>query len=120
MIYLASPYTAPTAEGREENFRLAQRATALLIKKGLAVYSPIVHCHDMAERFSFPTDYLFWLKYNNSFIRRAESMFVLKIPGWEKSKGVETEIDLANRAFIPLFGVIFVGEENVLVGSLRT
>lgn len=112
MIYLASPYSNPDPLIVRNRFLLVEQATAELIKQKLFVWSPIVHCHELATKFGLPTDAAFWAEYNFDFIRRSDAVFVLKIPGWDESKGVKMEISLANAAFIPLQ---FVNENGELI-----
>ena len=96
MIYLASPYSHPDSHIVRDRFLLVEQVTALLIQQGEFVWSPIVHCHEMAAKFKLPTDALFWKAYNFDFIRRADAVYILKIPGWDKSVGVKMEIELAD------------------------
>lgn len=110
MIYLASPYSHPDALTVKTRYLLVEQTAALLIKRGLFVWSPIVHCHEMTGRHIMPTDAEFWKAYNFDFMRRADAIYVLKIPGWELSKGVKMEIDFAIYNGIPLVYVNELGE----------
>lgn len=109
MIYLASPYSHKDSTIVKTRFLLVEQCTVALIKRGLFAWSPIVHCHEMATKYTMPTDAEFWKKYNFDFIRRCDAVYVLKIPGWEESKGVAMEIALANELYLP---VIFVNEDG--------
>ena len=102
MIYLASAYTAPTAEGRKANYQKALRFVAKLLARGEFVWSPIVHCHEPALLETMPTDFKFWLNYNHDFIRRADAVYVACFEGWEQSKGVAEEIVFASTIGIPV------------------
>jgi len=85
----------------------AMRATTYLLKKGIWVFSPIVHCHPM----DLPRDYEFWQAYNKAMLSEADGLYVLIIEGWEKSRGVTDEISFArNRK--PIHYVIPIGETN--------
>lgn len=95
IVYLASPYTHPNEDVREARFLMTEAVTAKLMTKGLHIFSPIVHCHALAKRYSMPTDYMFWLEYNRSFLKAASTVCVFTLPGWEDSKGVAEEIRLA-------------------------
>lgn len=110
MIYLASQYSHPDALIRHTRYLLVEEVTALLIKQGLIVYSPIVHCHEMAKRHNFPTDAKFWEHYNNSFIRHCTSVLVLVSPDLHTSKGVMAEIDFAKHCHIPIHFIDRNGE----------
>ena len=95
MIYLASPYSHPDPLVRKTRFLLAEQATAILLNQGIFTFSPIVHCHALAERHTIPTDFAFWRGYNFDMLRRADLVSVLAIPGWKESVGVQAEIEMA-------------------------
>ena len=76
-------------------FLLAEETTARLLTAGKCVYSPIVHCHELAAKFNLPSDFVFWRRYNIDMLRRADGMYILDIPGWDTSKGVRHEMEIA-------------------------
>lgn len=105
MIYLASPYSSPDPLIMKTRFLIAEQVTAGMLANNMWVYSPIVHCHELATKFKLPTDFGFWQRYNREMLRHAETMAVLQIPGWKESKGVQAEIEFARLAGIELTGV---------------
>ena len=94
MIYLASPYSHPEPLVREARFDAACRATADLIHAGRAVFSPIVHGHPLV-RFGLPTDWSFWERFDEEYLRRCDEVVVLQINGWRESESVRAEIEFA-------------------------
>jgi len=102
MIYLASPYSSPIAGAHELRFEKARAAVIHFLAQGVNVFSPIVYCHEMAARSALRTDAAFWFKFNSDMLRSSEAMFVLCLPGWETSKGVQTEIKQARAILMPL------------------
>jgi hypothetical protein len=98
MIYLASPYSHENPEVREERFKAACKAAAILMTWGYKVFSPIAHTHPIAQ-FGLPLDWDYWKKYDEEMIDFCEPMFVLMLPGWEESKGVQAEIMYAAMKF---------------------
>lgn len=102
MIYLASPYSHPDPLIRKTRFLLAQERCAELLKLNVWVYSPIVHCHEMAEVFDLPTDFEYWRAYNFDMLRRADGMEVMQIDGWKESAGVKAEFQFARTAGIAI------------------
>lgn len=112
MIYLASPYSHKDPLIVKTRFLLVEQCTAALIKQGHLVWSPIVHCHEMASRHGMPTDAEFWKLYNFDFIRRADGLFLLTIDGWKESKGVKMELDLAASLFM---NISYVTPEGAFV-----
>lgn len=111
MIYLASPYSHSDPVMRRTRFLLAEQVTAHFIMQGAFIYSPIVHCHEMAERYNLPTDFAFWKAYNIDILRHADQFYILEIEGWLESAGVRTEQKFAADARIPSF---FVSPEGDL------
>lgn len=95
MIYLASPYTHDDSEVREARYRAVSRVTVDLIKQGKFVYSPIAHSHPLLQFSNLPLEYDYWQKLCEDAIACCDYLIVLKLPGWETSKGVQAEIKFA-------------------------
>jgi len=107
LIYLASPYTHVLQEIQELRYSLACRAVKEFTMQGIAVISPIVHCHPISVKYGMPGNYKFWRKYNTVMIGACVALRVLKIPGWYGSKGIEGELIIANNLRIPYETVEF-------------
>lgn len=98
IIYLASPYTHIQPEVREERYQLTMAAVAHhLPRERHAIFSPIVYCHEMAKQFNLPTDFLFWETFNFRMLSQCACLWVLQLPGWEESAGVQGEINFAKQ-----------------------
>lgn len=95
MIYIASPYTNKEADIMHARFLIVEAVTAFWMKQGLPVFSPIVHCHEIAKKFELPTNFDYWQKMNFAWIDAAEIMSVLQFPNWHLSKGCCGEIKYA-------------------------
>ena len=104
-IYLASPYSHPDPEVREARYIAVRDATTWHLQRRLWVYSPIVHCHDLAKAGGLPTDFDFWQDYNRTMIFHADSLYVLVIAGWQQSKGVTKEILYAKELKLPIIHI---------------
>ena len=102
MIYLASPYTSPNPQVMEQRFEQACAAAAQLMRAGEVVYSPIVHCHPIAVRHELPRHFEYWQQFDQEMINHSNKLVVLKIDGWETSKGVTAEIEYAIYRGIPV------------------
>lgn len=94
-LYLASPYSHDDKEIEHMRYLGALNATAHLISRHVAIYSPIVHCHELARAAELPTDFEFWMRYNYRMLSAARKLLVLKLDGWEFSVGVRAEITYA-------------------------
>ena len=96
MIYLASPYSTSNYLVKEQRFETAEFVTAALLQRlRIPIYSPIVAFHELAKKYSLPTDAGYWEKQNTAFLRRATEFYLIKIPGREESKGCQQELSLA-------------------------
>lgn len=95
MIYLATPYFDKNPVVMENRYLVNLAFAAEYLSKGLILYSLIVHCHEMAKRFSMPRDFKFWRHYNLSMLSLANELWLLKLHGWDKSVGIAAELEFA-------------------------
>jgi hypothetical protein len=102
MIYLASPYTHPDPFVREHRYLYTAKAVMYLLERKKWVYSPIVHCHELAKIGGLPVDAEFWREYDFAMISHCTSFIILRIEGWEHSKGVAAEKAEAERLHRPI------------------
>lgn len=102
MIYLASPYTHNDPTIEEHRYEAIARFTVAKLTEGYCIYSPIVHCHILARTYGLPAKFDFWMQYNFRMLRLAQSLWVVRLPGWDISKGVQAEIQFAQAAYIPI------------------
>lgn len=102
MIYIASPYSSSDLTLVEQRYRRVCFFVEHLIDRNYVAFSPIVYCHPFAMRLNLSADALTWAAFNVSMLRRADAMFVLKLPGWAESRGVKSEITLCKLINIPI------------------
>lgn len=103
MIYVASPYSASEAGLALARFQAVTKFVLHLIKHGKdPVFSPITYFHPLTEFGALPTDAGFWQDINMQFLRRADELYVLRLPGWDVSKGVTLERRVASILGIPV------------------
>jgi hypothetical protein len=96
MIYLASPYSHPDAAVRQQRYE----AVATFVAErfgGRVIFSPIVYSHNMAVAYDLPLDAAAWQRFNNAMQYAAKETWVLMLPGWEQSRGVQYEIEFAKQ-----------------------
>ena len=101
MIYLASPYSHPNQAVELQRFDAVCRAAATIMRRGLLVFSPIAHSHAIA-RFGLPTDWAFWQRYDRAFLAWCDELWVLTLPGWKQSAGVQAEMEIAREMGKPV------------------
>lgn len=99
-IYLASPYSSGDSKIMHARADAAMAFTAHHLSEGFHIYSPIVHCHEMANRFDLPRDFDFWMTYNYAMLAKASQLWVLALDGWDASRGVLAEIEMATKLSI--------------------
>ena len=92
LYYLATPYTLyPT--GRDAAYRMACRESAVLIKAGLVIYSPIAHSHPISIYGGVdPLDWQLWMRQCRAMLPRVSGLIALKASSWETSLGMQEEI----------------------------
>lgn len=100
--YLAIPYSHPDPAVREERFQMVCRVAAHLMSLGQVIYSPIAHSHPIALAGELPVDWEYWKSVAATMIRHAEKLTVVMLPGWDQSKGVAAEIEMAENLGIPI------------------
>lgn len=112
-VYVASPYTKYSG-GIDKAFDEAAMLTAELVKGGMSVYSPISHCHPIAMAGGIdPLDWELWMKQCDAMMKAAVACVVLKMDGWQESKGVAMEIAYFDAADKP---VLMVDPRQLLGG----
>jgi hypothetical protein len=102
MIYLASVYSLNAKTDSEEDKALREarylrvmEKTNELLKEGLCVFSPIVHCHPMSNMYGLPKHFSFWEKLDKAYIDSCDAVWVFMMDGWEQSEGITKEIEYA-------------------------
>lgn len=110
-VYLGSPYTAvregkPDEELMEQRFISVSHCFQNLVHAGLTVYCPIVMTHkvDLEYRYLYghrlPSR--FWYNFDDPFLQAASGLYVLKLRGWQESKGLRGEIGITQARNIPI------------------
>ncbi len=96
LVYVAGPYRAPHAFGREENIFEARRVGAMLVADG---FMPVIPHANTAHFDGLASDE-FFLEGTLEMMRRCDA--VLLIPSWEKSSGARAEKAEAEELGIPV------------------
>lgn len=110
LVYLAAPYTDPDSDVVEGRMRLLALCDAKLMEQGVHTMSPLLK-HLLRQHTRLPGDWNYWGEYSKNALKRCDKMIVLMIDGWEKSFGVQGEIEIANELGI---SVEFVAPESLL------
>lgn len=96
IIYLAAPYSHPSASIRLLRFEEVTAAAARLIGDGKIVFSPLTMTHPI-DLIMADTDQTmgsdYWVRFDEAFMHHCSEMIVLMLDGWEESAGVRREIE---------------------------
>jgi hypothetical protein len=103
VIYIASPYNHPEDSVRIENYEKVARLSAKMVAEGGVVISPISYGHNLLNFYeNFPYDWQFWENFCLSLLSKCDELLVYQIEGWDKSRGVLSEIEFATKNNIPI------------------
>lgn len=119
--YLASPYTSYALGTGLNKLNIASATAAaqtrLLMEAGISAFSPVIHSHYVAPEGTH-ADHDFWLKVDEAYLSRAKGLIVCKLPGWDVSKGIAAEIEMAKKYGLPIYymepGVVPISVEKNL------
>lgn len=102
-VYLAAPYTHANAAMREMRYHMTNQFAARLMAAGVAVFSPISQSHEIARYLdeALLLDHDHWMQMDLPLLQHASALVVLKLAGWEASRGVDAEIRHAREYGIP-------------------
>jgi len=101
-IYLASPYSSPDPNVRQQRFEACNEAAAMIMREGHIVFSPISHSHPIAIQCDLPLGFHFWKQFDQSFIDWCDEVWILDIPGRHESQGLCAEIKYARSLGKPI------------------
>lgn len=100
--YLATPYTKYPGS-IEAAFIAACEQTAVLLRAGLSIFSPIAHSHPVAIHGNIdPLAHDIWLPFDGAMMDAACGIIVCKLPTWDQSRGVSHEIETFVKAGKPV------------------
>lgn len=124
LVYLAAPYSATylpheaDTAVRERRFQLITHAATRMVEKGFLVFSPITHSHPMVVHGPRSSRgkgvFADWASYDFNMIANCKAVFVLTIPGWDRSVGVHEEIEFARGRCIPVY---YIADCDWLLGQ---
>lgn len=84
MIYLAQPFS----QYRLQAYDFAKALGYAMLNIKPAVYSPILHWHEVDRENYLGGAYEVYQNHNYKIIMASEMVFGLHLPGWEKSEGL--------------------------------
>ena len=121
LIYLAAPYTDPDASVSALRAEQASYAAAMLMSRyGFAVFSPITHGHAVVDHLPLEKaiSHDFWMGQCIPVLDRCDELHILRLPGWDRSRGVKYEWDFAVRVHKPICTVDFYSLEASITADI--
>lgn len=100
--YVAIPYSHDDPAVRAERMRLFWIACARLIERGEHIVSPMTLAPALEAAPDVPYDWQHWQHYSRMMLGVCGKLYVLKLPGWVDSIGVQGEIAEARRRGIEI------------------
>ena len=102
LLYLASPYFH-----NDSRVKLARlEANRIAVNVLINIYDNIIPFSPILYGSSIPHDDVSpccgWYNFDLMFLKKCDVMKVLKLPGWEESRGVFMEIGVAKSLDIPI------------------
>lgn len=101
--YLASPYSHSDPAVRLKRYHDVAYVAGRLMLHGEVVFCPITHSHQIGVAIDRPVDHEFWLRVDTPFLVHASRVKILRLDGWESSRGVAYEEELARTLGIKVF-----------------
>jgi hypothetical protein len=104
IIYLATPYSHPSAAAREERFRISCQVAAWVMAQGHTVFCPIAHSHPIAAYLpeELLMDHQFWMRQDLPLLLHSSELWVYPHDAADVSRGVAREIAHAASHGIPI------------------
>lgn len=122
-IYLAAPYSHPNEAVRALRYAMINEYAARIMQHGISVFSPISQSHEIARYMApeYVLDHEFWMSMDLPVLERAGLVVVLRLDGWDKSRGVVAETKHAREHGVPLCSALYDDEPpiDLFMGAMR-
>jgi hypothetical protein len=119
LVYLASPLTHPDAEVRRQRSVAVARACGWLMnnRRDYSYLSPIAYAHLIASECSLPYEWQFWAEIDECLLSRCEEIWVVCMPGFKNSTGVNAERKIAERLGLPCRFVLLQEDGSYIISD---
>lgn len=101
VAYLSSPYNHPDPKIKQQRHDIVNSVVFDYMRRGILVYSPLTH-NIPIDQLGIHGNWMTWKDFDHEMVSRCDRVIVLKLPGWEDSKGVAAEIARAKEVGIPI------------------
>lgn len=105
LIYLACPFRHADPRVQKKRCAAANYVTAQLSSQGRHVFSPLTHNGILIDILQDTVPGEHWMQFDLAVLAGCKYLFILKMEGWELSKGVQREILFAQQRGILVEGI---------------
>lgn len=103
VVFLGGPYWHEDPEVRSWRAVQYSKAVAAIVTgpsgESTMVYSPVAYGHAIDGYFDDRgVSESYWRRHGIAMLRRSDQLWILKLEGWEESRGLEAELDVARRS----------------------
>lgn len=102
MIYLACPYRHADPRVQRKRCAATHYVAAQLTLEGRHVFSPLTHNELLIDIIEDTVPGEHWMQFDLAILAICKHLYVLKMEGWELSKGVMREIAFAKEKGISI------------------
>ncbi len=102
LIYLACPFRHADPLIQKKRCTAAHFVAAQLSLEGLHVFSPLTHNEVLMDIMNDALPGEHWMQFDLAILAICKRLYILKMPGWELSKGVAREIAFAKEKGIAI------------------
>ena len=101
LTYLACPFRHTDTFIQKKRCAAAHYVAALLSSQGHHVFSPLTHNEILIDLIrNMPKEH--WLEFDLAILSVCQRLLILKLEGWEDSKGIQLEVAFAKKKGIPV------------------
>ncbi len=102
LIYLACPFRHADPYIQRKRCAAAHYVTAQLFLQGHYVFSPLTHNERLIDIMHDALPGERWMQFDLAILSTCKFLYVLKMEGWELSKGVQRELAFAKERGIAI------------------
>lgn len=114
LAYLSSPYEHEDPRVMEARYTAACEVAGRLIADGVCVFSTIAHNVPIASSAHATAGWRVLSKLDREILKRCDRLIVLMLEGWDRSRGVADEIEMAMALGIQIEYMSFVDADREL------
>lgn len=114
LIYLACPFRHDDLFIQRKRCAAAHYVAAKLTLEGKHVFSPLTHNEQLIDLTNDKMPGEHWMQFDLAILDICQSLYILKMDGWEASKGVAREIAFAKNKGIQIQEILAPDELNYL------